>query len=343
MSYPIKYCGLSIINQNKINMKNLLLSIGLAFTLTMNAQTNSINLRSAKQVLPLLMNDLSNESSYNNGIVKLGYHTTGKNSAGGTIYTNSDNDWIIYNTPVKAKNEWGSPVVKFSLIYYSRETDNLDSVLSYLDGYYNSELYNGYGLEVDDSSHEMNLYFSKHKSGILQFLKIGELNYLDKAKYYIKDRGDKNTLWRGIKLVNKSENGVEKPYYTAFVYIEEEISDNASQVSQASQESLSEEYTESEFQGASEVELDFPLMTTEKLVDSKWQEDGNHRHWKFFSNHTASLNGSKPTYKWNLSKDYMLKVSNNGKIILNAKIFVSNGSMFSMKDKNGKITEMYPY
>ncbi len=90
-----------LVQMEALQMKKLLLSMGVAFTLTMNAQTNSINLRSAKQVLPLLMNDLSNESSYNDGIVKLGYHTIGKNSAGGTIYASNDNDRIIYNTPIK--------------------------------------------------------------------------------------------------------------------------------------------------------------------------------------------------------------------------------------------------
>lgn len=181
------------------------------------SQTNIVELRSAKQVLPLLMNDLSQESSYKDGITILGYHTTGNNNEGGTIYTSNDNDWIIYNAPTK-KNE----TTVYSLIYYSREIDNLDSVLSYLDGYYNDELYDGYALETE-SSHEMEFYFSKHKTEVLQVLRSGINKSLDNSKYYIKERLDKNNMIRGIRLVNKSENGEEKPYYTAFIYIQQEV------------------------------------------------------------------------------------------------------------------------
>jgi uncharacterized protein (TIGR02145 family) len=183
----------------------------------LTAQTNSLELRTAKQVLPLLMNDLSQESSYKNGITKLGYHTTGNNNEGGTIYTSDDNDWIIYNAPTK-KNE----TTIYSLVYYSREIDNVDSVLSYLDGYYNDELYDGYGLETE-VSHEMEFYFSKHKPEVLQVLNSGINKSLDSSKYYVKERLDKNTMIRGIRLVNKSENGAQKPYYTAFIFIQQEV------------------------------------------------------------------------------------------------------------------------
>jgi uncharacterized protein (TIGR02145 family) len=183
----------------------------------LTAQTNSLELRTAKQVLPLLMNDLSQESSYKNGITKLGYHTTGNNNEGGTIYTSDDNDWIIYNAPTK-KNE----TTIYSLVYYSREIDNVDSVLSYLDGYYNDELYDGYGLETE-VSHEMEFYFSTHKPEVLQVLNSGINKSLDSSKYYVKERLDKNSMIRGIRLVNKSENGAQKPYYTAFIFIQQEV------------------------------------------------------------------------------------------------------------------------
>nr|WP_315140428.1 FISUMP domain-containing protein [uncultured Flavobacterium sp.] len=179
-------------------------------------QINSVKLRSAKQVLPLLMNDLSNMPSYKIGITKLGYHTTGNNNEGGAIYTSDENDWIIYNNPVN-KNE----ISTYSLVYYSKEVDNIDSVLSYLDEYDNPELYDGYALEPE-SSHEMKSYFSNHKSDVLLDLNSGINKSLDSSKYYIKERLDKNTLIRGIRLVNKSENGIEKPYYTAFIFIQQE-------------------------------------------------------------------------------------------------------------------------
>ena len=214
-------------------------------------QINSVKLRSAKQVLPLLMNDLSKIPSYKIGITKLGYHTTGNNNEGGAIYTSDENDWIIYNNPVN-KNE----ISTYSLVYYSKEVDNIDSVLSYLDEYYNPELYDGYALEPE-SSHDMKSYFSNHKSDVLLDLNSGINKSFDASKYYIKQRLSKNTLFRGIRLVNKSENGTIKPYYTAFVYIQQEV-DNKINNNQERQEVLSDEYKESEFHGQEEKQYNIP-------------------------------------------------------------------------------------
>lgn len=325
-------------------MKKFLLSFALLLSIITNGQTNSVRLRSAKQVLPLFMRDLSQKSSYNNFINKLGYHITGKSDEGNPIYTHNDGDRIIYDAPVKERDTYGNEIIKFSMTYFSREMDNLELVLSYLDGYYNSELYDGYALETEDS-HDEEFYFSKRKSGILKHLKIGENVVFDKAKYFVKERGDKNTMERGIQLLNKSEGGVEKSYYMAFVSIEQEGYDQTSQESKVSKEDLSDEYKEAKFQGEEEVELVAPVVTSEELAHSKkgWLEDGTSRHWKFFSNHSASLNGSKPTYKWNLSKDKkdtMLKISNNEKTILNARILWADSISFTMKDKNGKQISM---
>lgn len=324
-------------------MKKYLLLFALLLSIITNAQTNFVRLRSAKQVLPLFMHDLSQKSSYNNFINKLGYHITGKSNEGNPIYTHNDGDYIIYDD-VKEHDTYGNEITKFSMMYFSREMDNLESVLSYLDDYYNSELYGGYALETEDS-HDEEFYFSKRKSDILEYLKNEENIIFDTGKYFIKERGDKNTIERGIKLIKKYEGGVEKSYYIAFVNIEQVGYDQTSQESKVSEKDLSDEYKENEFQGEEEVELVAPMVTSEELIQSKkgWLEDGNSRHWKFFSNHSASLNGSKPTYKWSLSidkKDTMLKISNNEKTILNARILWADSISFTLKDKNGKQISM---
>jgi hypothetical protein len=236
-------------------MKNITTTIVFIFAIFTfaSAQTNSVKLSSAKQVLPLLMNDLSQESSYIDGMVKLGYYTIGINTNGENIYTNNDGDNIVYGVPVKDHDANGNEIIRCSMRYFSKETEDLDAVLSYLDSYNNSELYNGYGLETDDS-HDEEFYFSKSKSSILKYLKNGEYITFDKAKYYIKERADKNTLERGIQLVNKLEGVVEKSFYMAFVNIKQETYYQTSQVSQASEEDPSEEYKEAEFQGEEEIE-----------------------------------------------------------------------------------------
>jgi hypothetical protein len=241
-------------NLTKMKKMKPLFLMCLVFTLTMNSQTNTVKLGSAKQVLLLLKNDLSQVSSYINGITEMGYHTTGNNNAGGSIYTSSDNDWIIYNAPFK-----NNDTTVFGLIYYSREIDNLGTVLSYLDEYSDSELYNGYSLDRIESK-LTNFYFSENKSEILNLLVNGKDIFLDNSKYYIHKRGRKNTLFRGIRLVNKTENEIVKPYYTAFVYIQQEVS-NQVNTNQDQQEGLSDEYKESEFHGQEEIQYNIPLKS----------------------------------------------------------------------------------
>jgi hypothetical protein len=96
----------------------------------------------------------------------------------------------------------------------------------------------------------------KYKSEVLQVLENGVLKSLDNSKYHINGRLD-NSMIRGIRLVNKSENGKEKPYYTAFVYIQQEVSNQAN-TNQQQQEGLSDEYKESEFHGQEEIQYNIP-------------------------------------------------------------------------------------
>jgi hypothetical protein len=330
-------------------MKNITTAIVALFAIFTfaSAQTNTVKLRSAKQVQPLLMNDLAEASSYKNEIINLGYHTTGVNANGGTIYTSDDNDWIIYNAPVKKADANTNKVIVYSLVYYSREVDDLDSVLSYLDGYYNSELYDGYGLEPDEASHEMEGYFSSHKSEVLQLLSNGVDKSLDNSKYYIRARMEKNTLIRGIRLVNKSENGIVKPYYTAFAYIEDERYDSTPQTisneennteitQEGTSEKLSDEYTEAEFQGEDEVELKVPKHTLGmRLTENGWESVDNDNTITTTINKSKTVN-SRPSPKKLAPSMKGIAITEKSMI---GKWRASNGSVFNFM--YGKV-EVYP-
>lgn len=262
--------------QNEVIMKRILLSIALALSLTMNAQTKTINYL-VKKSIPLLMQDLSEESSYNDSIVKLGFGLLNKNNDGSPVYTNDFGNVVVYSKPVNGKDSSGNEIVKFSMIYYFKETDDIDLALSYLDSYYNSELYDGYALETDNDDA---FYFSKQKSFILKNLVNRNNVIFDNAKYYIKERMDKNTLSRGIQLVNKSEGEVEKPYYSAFVGVEQVIYADMYQKSQelkTSKDNQSklvddhyDEYHEAKFQGEEEVEQKVSYIRDYSKIIGTW-------------------------------------------------------------------------